>query len=171
QVAPRADPCVDALMQRLDAPAEHLGRLGHLLDPRHLEAVLLEERRRAARRHELEPELREPAREHVHSLLLVHRDQRAHRLATTSGSRRCSTAWMRCSSVARGSSGTGSWRMTGPVSRPSSTKCTVTPVVSTPAASASSIARAPGKAGRSEGWTLTMRPGKRSRNGVVSSCM
>jgi hypothetical protein len=44
-----------------------------------------------------------------------------------------------------GSTGTVSWRMTGRVSRPSSTRCTVTPVVSTPAASASSIASRPGR--------------------------
>ena len=55
--------------------------------------------------------------------------------------------------------GTGSWRITGPLSSPSSTRCTVTPVVSTPAARASSIARAPGKSGSSEGWTLTIRSG------------
>ena len=46
--------------------------------------------------------------------------------------------------------------MTGPVSTPSSTQCTVTPVVSTPAASASRIACAPGKAGSSAGWVLTI---------------
>ena len=47
----------------------------------------------------------------------------------------------------------------------------VTPVVSTPAARASSIARTPGNSGRSEGWTLTIRLGKRSRKAVVSRCM
>ena len=46
-------------------------------------------------------------------------------------------------------SGTCSWASIGPVSTPSSTQCTVTPVVRTPAASASRIACAPGKAGSS----------------------
>ena len=47
----------------------------------------------------------------------------------------------------------------------------MTPVSSTPAASASSIACMPGNAGSREGWTFTIRPGKRARNGFVSSCM
>ncbi len=51
------------------------------------------------------------------------------------------------------------------MSSPSSTRWIVTPVVSTPAASASSIGCAPGNAGSSEGWTLTIRSGNRARNG------
>ena len=58
-------------------------------------------------------------------------------------------------------------RSTGPVSMPSSTKWTVTPVTSTPASSAWPIASRPGKAGSSAGWTLTMRLRKRSTNGCA----
>src|SRR6266542_337793 len=90
---------------------------------------------------------------------------------TTCGRSRCSTACSRCTSVSRGSSGTASCTMTGPLSSRSSTRWTVTPVASTPAASASSIACAPGNFGSSDGCTLTMRSGKRVRNGAVSRCM
>ena len=48
-------------------------------------------------------------------------------------------------------------RMIGPVSTPSSTKWTVTPKTFTPYSSACSIARTPGKAGSSAGWTLMTR--------------
>jgi hypothetical protein len=54
---------------------------------------------------------------------------------------------------------------------PSSTRCTVTPVVCTPAATACSIADSPGKFGRSDGWTFTIRSGNRSRNAGVRSSM
>ncbi len=46
--------------------------------------------------------------------------------------------------------------MIGPVSTPSSTQCTVTPVDLAPAASASRTACPPGKAGSSAGWVLTI---------------
>ncbi len=48
----------------------------------------------------------------------------------------------------------GSCRMIGPLSTPSSTKWTVTPVTRTPYSIACSIARSPGRPGRSDGWTL-----------------
>ena len=51
-------------------------------------------------------------------------------MATTRGSSRCSTAWMRAPSDARsseGSTGTASWATIGPPSSVSSTRCTVTP--------------------------------------------
>ena len=54
-------------------------------------------------------------------------------------------------------------RSTGPVSTPSSTRCTVTPESFTPYASASATACAPGNAGSSAGWVLTTRCGKRPR--------
>ena len=78
-------------------------------------------------------------------------------VATYSG---FSTAWMRSrrlSSSSPGSTSTGCWASTGPVSTPSSTQCTVTPVVGTAAASASRIACAPGKSGSSAGCVLTIR--------------
>ena len=86
------------------------------------------------------------------------------------GASRCSAAWIRVSSVSRGSTGTGTCARIGPESRPSSTTCTVTPVVSTPASSACSIAWGPGRRGASDGCTFTIRSGKRSRNGCVSRC-
>src|SRR5581483_6758168 len=170
-VAAGEDAAVDGWVERDDAVPEDLGEAGQALDARHLEPLLLEPRRRAAARDELRAELGEAAGELDDARLVVDRDQDAHRALTTSGSTRCSVAWIRCSSVARGSTGTGSWRSTGPVSTPSSTRCTVTPVVSTPAATASSIARRPGKSGRSDGWTLTIRCGKQARKAGVRRCM
>src|SRR5829696_3183088 len=208
QVTAGEDSRVDARMQRLHAPAQHLRLGGHLLDGRDPDALLREERRRAARGDDLEAELREPAREGVDALLVPDRDERPHRAGgpnrscnslllrvgaagdpnfacdtvsqatrastssrMTSGRTRCSTACRRSSSVSRGSTRTGSWAITSPVSRPSSTQWTVTPVVSTPAARTSAIACAPGNAGSSEGWTFTIAPANRSRNGRVSRCM
>ena len=120
-VASREDAAVDARVQRLHASAEQLGRVRHVLDARDVHAVLLEERGRPAAGDDLEAELLEPARELGQAGLVVNGDQRAHSSLTTPGSSRCSTAWIRSTSVARGSTGTGSWRMTGPLSRPSST--------------------------------------------------
>jgi hypothetical protein len=70
-------------------------------------------------------------------------------------------------------SGTGTWRwrIGGPVSTPSSTKCTVTPLVSTPASSACPIASSPAKAGTRAGWTLTTRLRKRATKLSLSNCM
>ena len=165
------DAGVDVRMQRLHPAAEHLRELGQTLDRRHRQAELTDRVRRAAARDQLPVERGESLRERVEAGLVEHRDQRTHSSLTTSGSSRCSTARIRWISVSLGWTGTGSWRITGPVSRPSSTRWTVTPVVSTPAARASSIARAPGNSGSSEGWTLTIRSGKRSRNRPVSRCM
>ena len=61
--------------------------------------------------------------------------------------------------------------ITGPVSTPSSTKCTVAAAAGAPAARTSSSGWAPGKSGSGAGWTLTTRCGKRSRNAGRSRCM
>ena len=82
---------------------------------------------------------------------------------TARGRSRCSTSWRRSSSVSSVSparTGTASASTTGPPSRVSSTRWTVTPVTAAPAASASRTACAPGNAGRSDGWTLRTRPGE-----------
>src|SRR3954453_4203951 len=144
-VAARQDRGVNPRMQRLDTAAEHLGNAGELFDALdgHPDLVL-EEVRWAAAGDELPAELREAASESLQPDLVVDGDQCAHSSRTTCGRSRCSTSWIRSTSVVRGSTATGSWRMTGPVSSPSSTKWIVTPVVSTPAVSASSIACAPG---------------------------
>jgi hypothetical protein len=94
QVAPREDPGVDARVQRLDAAAEHLGRLRHVLDGRDCQPLLLEKRGRATGRDELPAELGQGARERVDAVLVVDADQCAarQRSLTTSGSNRCSTA-------------------------------------------------------------------------------
>ena len=63
-----------------------------------------------------------------------------------------------------GGTGTGRWRMIGPESTPSSTKCTVTPVIRTPCSSAWPIASRPGNEGSSAGWTLITRPGEAATN-------
>ena len=121
-VEAREDAGVDPRVQRLHAPAEQLGSVGDRLDRRHGEPVLGEERRRPARRDELEPELVERARELVDARLVVGAQERAAQsLVTTSGSSRCSTAWIRSTSVDCGSTGTSSCAITVPVSMPSST--------------------------------------------------
>ena len=92
---------MDARVERLDPAAEHLGHLGQRLDARDLEARVLERRRGAAARDELDAELREPAREVLEPVLAVDGEQRAHQAIssrTTSGSRRCSTACTRARS-------------------------------------------------------------------------
>ena len=116
------------------------------------------------RRDELEAELGRPRANVVDAGLVVDRDQRAHgaqlphHLRAAAGARPRGSA-PRASRAARPARSPGA--STGPVSMPSSTRWTVTPVVSTPAASASSIACAPGNSGSSDGWTLTIRSGKR----------
>src|SRR5205085_10094385 len=145
----------DPRMERLDAAAEQLGHLRELLDARHLKSLFLQEFRRAAARDELDAELGEAARKRAESRLVVGGDQGTQSSPTTSGSNSCSTAWIRSIRVSLGSTGTGRCRRIGPLSTPSSTRWTVTPVISTPAASASSIGRTPGNSGSSDGWTLT----------------
>ena len=122
-------------MQRHDTVPEHLGEPGELLDRRHGEPCVGEEARGAAARDELDAEPVEPFRERGQARLVPRGQERPRVIAmsslTTSGSSRCSTAWIRAcrvSGVSPGSTGTGSWRSTGPVSIPSSTRCTVAPV-------------------------------------------
>src|SRR5919109_170432 len=173
-VAAGEDRRVDARVEGLDAAAEELGHLGELVDARRPEPELLEIRRGAAARDELGAERLEPACELLQIGLVVDRDQRAHSSRTTSGSTRCSIALIRSCSVSAVSparTATRSWRRIGPESTPSSTRWTVAPDSATPAASCSSTARAPGKAGSSEGWTFTIRSGNRSRKDRVRRCM
>ena len=125
ELAAREDAGVDARMQRLDAAAEHLGGPGDLLDGGDGQAGLGEERGGSPGRDELPAELHERARKEVDALLVVDADQCAARQSslTTSGSRRCSAAWMRARSVSTVSparTGTLSAAMTGPVSMPAS---------------------------------------------------
>ena len=101
-VAAGEDAGVDARVQRLHAAAEHLRRGRHVLDALDRQADLLESGRRVPARDELAAEADEPARELVHAGLVLGGDQRAHSSLTTSGSRRCSTAWMRSRERVRG---------------------------------------------------------------------
>ena len=99
-VVPREDPRVDVRVERLHPPAQQLGHLRELVDPRHLEPEALEEVRRAVARDELDPELGEAGAELVETGLVVGRqecpgDQDAISSRTTCGSRRCSAAWTR----------------------------------------------------------------------------
>ena len=118
QVAPGEDAGVDARVERLHAPAEHLRRRRHLLDASSPRGPCSSRYvGRAARRDELVAEVGEPARELVEPVLsqteisaLMRDVLVATSPATTAGSRRCSTAWIRSSSVSRGSTGTASWR-------------------------------------------------------------
>ena len=121
-VASREDARMDAWVERLHAPAEHLGGLRDRLDGRDVDSLLAEEGSRSPGRDDLESEGREFARELRDARLVVDAQERAtHSLVTTSGSSRCSVAWSRSTSVARGSTGTSSWTITCPVSMPSST--------------------------------------------------
>ena len=128
-VAPGEDRRVDARVQRLHAPAEQLRHLGHVLHRGHRDPELLQERCRAAARHDLDAELLEPAREVVQALFVIDREERSldHEPTssrTTFGKRRCSAACTRsrklCSSSS-GMTGTRSAAITGPVSIPPST--------------------------------------------------
>ena len=127
-VSPGEDRRVNPRMQRLHAPAQQLGCLGYVLDRRDRDPDLLQERGRAAARHDLDVELREAACERLEALLVVDRDQRAldHEISsrTTSGRSRCSTAWTRARRLetsSPASTGTRSTAITGPLSTPSST--------------------------------------------------
>ena len=162
-VAPREEGAVHPGVQRLDAALEHLRDTGDRLDPGDRQAELLEERGGPRRRDQLDAALVQTMREAVSRPVLSETDMRARPTRTTpvyseirpsaiartvSGRSRCSTAWIRARKVARRSSystGMRSCARTGPVSTPPSTTNTVTPVSRTPAASASSRARAAGK--------------------------
>ena len=137
-VAAGEDAAVDARVQRLHAAAEHLGRRGDDLDAGRRRGRALDVLGGAAARHQLEAQLGQAAREVVEAGLVVHGDQRAHSSPTTFGSSRCSTSWIRSrrlSALSPASTGTRSCASTGPVSTPSSTRCTVAPLSATPAAS------------------------------------
>ena len=77
-VAAGEDRGVDARVQRLDAAPEQLRHLRQLLDRRHVDPELVQEGGRAAARHELDVQLREPARELLQPRLVVHREKGAH---------------------------------------------------------------------------------------------
>src|SRR5439155_14694133 len=77
-IAPRENARVDARVQRLHAPAEHLREVRERLDALDVEAQFLEVRGGAAARDELPAELGESPREDVESRLVVGGDQRAH---------------------------------------------------------------------------------------------
>ena len=71
----------------------------------------------------------------------------------------------RLASSSSGSTSTARWARIGPVSTPSSTRCSVQPVTVTPCASASRTACAPGNAGSSAGCVLSTRPPCRAEEG------
>ena len=75
-----------------------------------------------------------------------------------SGAPRRGCASARVASVSSVCTGTAACSTMGPVSTPSSTKCTVAPDTRTPCSSAWRCGCRPGKAGRSEGWMLRSRP-------------
>ena len=167
------DARVDCRVERLDAAAQHLRCTRHVLDLGDRQPLLCKELRGAAGRDELEPELVQAAREVVDAFLLVDGDQGAgHSSLTTRGSRRCSTAWMRSSSVACGSSGDRLLREHRPG---------VEPFVDVvhghsgrdrprPRSRRGSRAR-PGTPAGATGGRSTIRSGNRCRNGSVSRCM
>ena len=156
-VAPREDPRVHRGMERHDAVAEELAEPGQRLERGHGNPLVGERAGGAAAREDLDAQPLELARERGDTGLVVDRDQRAvdrHDAIsslTTDGSSRCSTACTRARSVSvvsPGSTATGSARITGPVSIPSSTQWTVAAVSGTPAARTSSMGWLPGNAGK-----------------------
>src|SRR5262249_49882483 len=121
EVAPREDPRVDARMECLHAPAQHLRHLDRgRVEPKLAQEALC----RAAGRHELDAEVGELAGEHLEPGLVVDGDHRSHSSLTTFGRSSCSAALTRSrsvSAVSPGRTGTRSAAITGPVSTPSST--------------------------------------------------
>ena len=179
-VAPSEDPGVDGRMERHDAVPEQLAEPGDVLDRCHRDPLLRKRARGAAAREELDTQPVELARERADAGLVVHGEQRpmqrhvAISSLTTSGSRRCSTACTRARSVSvvsPGSTATGTARITGPVSMPSSTQWTVAAVSRTPAARTSSIGCAPGNAGSGAEWVFTTRRPNTSKKRGRSRCM
>ena len=113
-VTPGEEGAVQARVQRLHAPAEHLGDARQILDLRRLQVVLGEVGAGAAGRDQLDAELDQPVGEleqtrlvgdrdecsldrHVRAFLAMSSRSRAPpaTLATTAGRSRCSAAWMR----------------------------------------------------------------------------
>jgi hypothetical protein len=76
--AQRENPGVDERVERLDAPAQDLRETGELLDALDLDAVLPQERFRAAGRIQLDTQVGEPTGKIDHTGLVEHADQRAH---------------------------------------------------------------------------------------------
>ena len=112
-------------------PPSISGDVGHVLDALDRQAELSQEGGGAAAgARARQPSSASPRANTSSPVLVVRGDQRAHSSLTTFGSSRCSTSWMRSCSVvgvSSGSTGTRSCASTGPLSTPSSTKCTVAP--------------------------------------------
>src|SRR5918994_7364068 len=172
-VAARQDRRVDPRVERLHAAAEHLRDLGQLFHRRRVDPALREMLGGAAACDEVDSEVLETLRELDQPGLVPGGQESAAdhsiRPRTVSDRSRCSTAWTRARSVSTVSpscTGTGSATITSPVSTPSSTKWTVAAVWRTPAARTSSIGWAPGNSGSGAECVFTIRPAKRSTNGL-----
>ena len=148
-VAPGEDATMDTGVERDDTVTEQLRHPRKLGDRCHGKVIVGDQLGRPTARDELDPEPVKLLSEGDDTRLVGRGEQGATdghvatSSRTTSGRMRCSTAWMRAcrvSTVSPGRIGTASWRRTGPVSTPSSTRCTVAPVTVAPAAKASSIA-------------------------------
>ena len=155
-VAAGEDRRVHGRMQRHDAMAEQLAEAGEALDGRDRDPLVGERLAPCRRSRRARRRARELARERGDAGLVVDGEERAmdrHAAIsslTTSGRSRCSTACTRARSVSvvsPGSTATGSARITGPVSTPSSTQWTSQQSRATPAARTSSIGCAPGNSG------------------------
>ena len=130
-VAPGEETRVDVRVERLHPTAEHLRELGQLVDASSPAGPSSRGESRC-RRSQPAPSRGRPAPSRARRARLVERrDQRRtvlSRLPAAAGARRRGPL----DSVSRGWTGTGSWRITAPVSSPSSTWCTVAPVVAPP---------------------------------------
>src|SRR6266508_915058 len=152
---------VDPRVERLHPAVEHLGEPGHVFDARHLQSCVADRGRGAAGGDERDATLGEPPREVHHTGLVVDGEQGPPYLANVAqdgppsivtfrpsirrrpstnaavaaGRRRCSTSWTRASNESQSSSSrtsNASCITIGPVSTPSSTRITVTPVTFEP---------------------------------------
>ena len=77
-LAPGEDPRVDARVQRLDAPVEHLREAGEVLHALDAEARILQLGGGTSARDEPEAQLGEPARERHEPGLVVNGEERSH---------------------------------------------------------------------------------------------
>ena len=128
-VAASQDPVMDPRVQRLHAAAEHLGHLGEVLDAGDGKPEPGDVAGGASARDQLDTEIVEAAGEVFEAGLVEDGDEcpldhDAISILTACGRSRCSTAWTRTRSVSTVSpswTGTGSLKITEPVSMPSST--------------------------------------------------
>src|SRR4029077_13523275 len=170
-VAARQDARMDVGMQRFHPAIQHLRKPGEFLQRVHGNPGLAQGSLGAAGGVHRHAQVVEAAREIAKSGFIGDAEECVHivsgsgwpaRRLTTTGSNRCSSAWIRSrrlSTVSSGRTSTRRWARIGPWSTSSVTRCTVQPVSLTPACKAMATASmVPAKSGSSDGWMLRIRP-------------